>query len=78
MSILRLANLTLIPKGECFCKCLNDTAKLKKLLNTKEEISLMLGVGYGDKTKHRREDHMTKEIVESFNKDNQIKIFNHA
>ncbi len=61
-----------------FCKCFNDTAKLKKLLNTKEEISLMLGVGYGDKTKHRREDHMTKEIVESFNKDNQIKIFNHA
>jgi len=61
-----------------FCKCFTNTDELKKILNTKEDFSLMLGIGYGDKTKHRREDHITKEIVESFNKDNQLEIFYHA
>jgi nitroreductase len=61
-----------------FCKCFPKTNDLKKILNTKEAFSLMLGVGCGDKTKHRREDHMTKEIVESFNKNEQLEIFYHA
>ena len=61
-----------------FCKCFPKADDLKKILNTKEYFSVMLGIGYGDKTKHRREDHITKEIVESFNKNEDLEIFYHA
>lgn len=61
-----------------FCKCFPDTDDLKKILNTKEDFSLMLGVGFGDKTKNRRQDHVTKKMIESYNKNDQLKIFYHV
>ena len=38
----------------------------------------MLGVGFGDKTKNRRQDHVTKKMIESYNKNDQLKIFYHV
>ncbi len=60
-----------------FCKCFPKINDLKKILNTKEDFSVMLGVGYGDKTKDRKEDHITKKLIETFDKTGELKIFYH-
>lgn len=60
-----------------FCKCFPKINDLKKIINSKEDFSVMLGVGYGDKTKDRKEDHITKKLVESFDKNGQLKTFYH-
>lgn len=62
-----------------FCKCYNmSTINLILKLKRDTEISLMLGIGYGDKNKNRRENHVTGEMIQTFDKDPEIKVIHHG
>lgn len=51
------------------CSCF-DSTKIKEILGTKEEILLLMGVGYPDETRNRREHHSHKDFVfPTFDKD---------
>ena len=54
------------------CQCFNE-AKVKDVLGLDDDVFLLMGVGYGDKTRPRKEHHMDPSITfPSFNK--KIKV----
>lgn len=55
-------------------KCFNTQA-VQEILNTEEEPILMMGIGFKDSSKPRREHHVTGKTVGSFNK--KIKVVNY-
>jgi hypothetical protein len=44
------------------CACFNNEA-VKKVLNTKNDIALMMGIGFKDETRPRREHHSDPDFV---------------
>lgn len=60
-----------------FCKCFNDQQAVKLILGTDEDILLSLGIGFKDESMNRQRDHVTKLMIESFDKNHKIEIYYH-
>lgn len=55
------------------CNRCFDREQARLILGTENKILLMMGIGYQDKSKPRREEHVTGKIIESYDKP-EIKV----
>ena len=54
------------------CQCFNE-AKVKDILGLDEDVFLLMGIGYGDKTRERKEHHNDPSFIfPSFNKNIKV------
>lgn len=60
------------------CKCIMDTLAIQKIIGSEEHETplLLMGIGFADKTKARRADHVTGKILPSYNKRIGVEILN--
>ena len=56
------------------CKCMCDKDAIQRILCTDEKPMLLMGVGFKDTEKGRREHHLTSEIMPTYNKKISVDI----
>ena len=55
------------------CSCCNKD-EIQRILNIEEKPLLLMGVGYPDKTKPRRQHHLKEELVFPTNKKAKLEV----